>query len=473
MPDLVYILFIFAFGACVGSFLNVVVWRMPRGESLVSPASRCPSCGTSLAWYDNIPVFGWLMLRGRCRYCAQPVSFRYPSVEFITGALFVFYYWVFFILHTGPCIPHTVPGIAGLPPHLAHRHLETIQQQWPIFGLYMFLIASLLAASLIDAELFIIPVQIPWLCAVVGLFVHALIDHPNLPGNVMIGRGSLWAPLAAGSGLGLLISMTLFLLGKLPPSFPDGEPELEVDKEMRAEAEADMPQTPGLLARLVDAYRGQPTPAQLKLMQAHRHDPDNTGTDGAGRDGSPSRPSSHADQPPMPPVMTRQQIRAEIRKEINFLLPPLAGGLLLTLLVRFVPQARVLCYQFLEYHWLSGLLGSLLGAMIGAFLIWFARILGTLLLGRVAMGLGDVHLMFGVGAIIGAGPSAVAFFLAPFAGLAVGLYSLITRNRREMPYGPYLSLATAAVLVVYCPIANYLRPGLEGLSIFLRQATGF
>ncbi len=473
MPDLVYILFIFAFGACVGSFLNVVVWRMPRNQSLISPPSRCPSCGTHLAWYDNIPVFGWLMLRGRCRYCAQPISFRYPSVEFITGAIFVFYYWIFFIVHTGPCIPHLVPGIAGLPPHLEHRHLETIQQQWPVFGLYMFLVASLLAASLIDAELFIIPVQIPWLCAVVGLFVHALIDLPNLPGNVMIAPRSLWGPLAAGSGLGLLVSMTLFLLGKFPPSFPDGEPELEVDKEIRAEAEADAPPAPRLLGRLVNVYRGQPTPAQLKLMQACAARRDRADGDGADGDISPSRPSSHADQPPSPPIATPQQIRAEIRKEINFLLPPLAGGLLLTLLVRFVPQARAMFDGLLEYHWLSGLLGSLLGAMIGAFLIWFARILGTLLLGRVAMGLGDVHLMFGIGAIIGAGPSAVAFFLAPFAGLAVGLYSLITRNRREMPYGPYLSLATAAVLVVYCPIANYLRPGLEGLSIFLRQATGF
>ncbi|MFI5379198.1 MAG: prepilin peptidase, partial [Tepidisphaerales bacterium] len=288
MPEPIIILFIFAFGACVGSFLNVVVWRVPRGQSLVTPPSRCPSCETPLAWYDNIPVFGWLMLRGRCRYCAEPVSFRYPLVEFLTGAIFVFYYWVFFVVHAGPCIPHMVPGIAGLPKHVEYAHLDTIQQHWPIYGLYLFLVASLLAASLIDAELFIIPVGIPWTCAVVGLCVHSLIDHTNLPGNVMIGPRSLWGPLTMGSGFGLLVSMVLFLFGKLPPSFPDGEPELEVDKEMRAEA--GKPSEPDLItrliARLIDAYRGQPTPAQLKLMQANGRARDRSN----GRDRSPSGP---------------------------------------------------------------------------------------------------------------------------------------------------------------------------------------
>jgi prepilin signal peptidase PulO-like enzyme (type II secretory pathway) len=81
--------------------------------------------------------------------------------------------------------------------------------------------------------------------------------------------------------------------------------------------------------------------------------------------------------------------------------------------------------------------------------------------------------MFGVGAIIGAGPSVVTFFLAPFAGLLVGLYGLLTRKRHELPYGPYLALASGAVLIFYCPIANYLRPGVEGLSFALRDMIGW
>ena len=89
------------------------------------------------------------------------------------------------------------------------------------------------------------------------------------------------------------------------------------------------------------------------------------------------------------------------------------------------------------------------------------------------MGLGDVHLMFGIGAIVGAAASVITFFLAPFAGLLVGLYTLLTRKRHELPYGPYLALATAAVLIFYCPIANYLRPGVEGFSLAVRNMIGW
>jgi leader peptidase (prepilin peptidase) / N-methyltransferase len=75
-------------GLIVGSFLNVVAYRLPRGESLVHPRSRCPSCGTQLRALDNIPVVSWLALRGRCHHCGAPVSARYPLVELATGALF-------------------------------------------------------------------------------------------------------------------------------------------------------------------------------------------------------------------------------------------------------------------------------------------------------------------------------------------------------------------------------------------------
>ena len=76
-------------GAIFGSFLNVVVYRVPRHESLVKPASHCPGCGTPVKPYDNIPVLSWLLLRGHCRACGEPISVRYPLVEFATGALCV------------------------------------------------------------------------------------------------------------------------------------------------------------------------------------------------------------------------------------------------------------------------------------------------------------------------------------------------------------------------------------------------
>jgi leader peptidase (prepilin peptidase) / N-methyltransferase len=75
-------------GLIVGSFLNVVVYRLPRGESLMHPRSRCPSCGTQLRAIDNVPVVSWVALRGRCHHCGAPVAARYPLVELTTGALY-------------------------------------------------------------------------------------------------------------------------------------------------------------------------------------------------------------------------------------------------------------------------------------------------------------------------------------------------------------------------------------------------
>jgi leader peptidase (prepilin peptidase) / N-methyltransferase len=77
------------FGLLIGSFLNVVIWRVPRGESVARPPSHCPSCNTPIAPRDNVPVVSWLLLRGRCRHCGTRISLRYPLVELGTGLLFV------------------------------------------------------------------------------------------------------------------------------------------------------------------------------------------------------------------------------------------------------------------------------------------------------------------------------------------------------------------------------------------------
>jgi leader peptidase (prepilin peptidase) / N-methyltransferase len=92
--DLFPYLFAFVIGAVVGSFLNVVIYRIPEGLSLVSPPSRCPFCLTPLKPYENVPILGWLWLRGRCRHCHSPISYRYPLVEAATGLLFVLVFWV-------------------------------------------------------------------------------------------------------------------------------------------------------------------------------------------------------------------------------------------------------------------------------------------------------------------------------------------------------------------------------------------
>src|SRR5436190_10954683 len=138
MPHAIFIIFCFMLGAIVGSFLNVVVWRLPRGESLVSPPSRCPVCLHRLAWYDNVPVFGWIWLRGRCRYCHTPISAQYPTVEFFTGALFVLYYVAYFVVtHLGPCWVAELhaPGRATA---FVMVFVTSIQEHWPQYFLAVF-----------------------------------------------------------------------------------------------------------------------------------------------------------------------------------------------------------------------------------------------------------------------------------------------------------------------------------------------
>ena len=85
----------FTFGACIGSFLNVVIYRIPAGISLIYPPSRCPQCLHSLGVTENVPVFGWLWLKGRCRWCQTEISSRYPIVEAVTGLIFMLVFWRF------------------------------------------------------------------------------------------------------------------------------------------------------------------------------------------------------------------------------------------------------------------------------------------------------------------------------------------------------------------------------------------
>ncbi|MDQ3756461.1 MAG: prepilin peptidase [Actinomycetota bacterium] len=138
-------------GLAVGSFLNVVVQRVPVGESVVRPRSRCPNCGTQLASRDNIPVLSWLVLRGRCRTCGTSISARYPLVELVTGALFA-------------AVALRFPDDAELPAFLA-------------------LSAGLIALSVVDLEQFLLPNRIlyPTLGLTAGLLALAAAVESDWP----------------------------------------------------------------------------------------------------------------------------------------------------------------------------------------------------------------------------------------------------------------------------------------------------
>ena len=106
MPRPVLLVLFAVYGSLLGSFANVVIWRVPRGESVVSPGSHCPGCGSAIRWYDNIPVASWLVLRGRCRDCRVAISPRYPAVEAASAAL-----WLAAALMFGPGLQGLVAAV--------------------------------------------------------------------------------------------------------------------------------------------------------------------------------------------------------------------------------------------------------------------------------------------------------------------------------------------------------------------------
>ena len=166
-PPTVYLVAAGVFGLCIGSFLNVVIYRLPLGQSLATPPSRCRKCGYSLRWFDNIPVLSWAFLRGRCRKCGIPVSWQYPVVELVTGALFVLVVWL------------TPPG-----PLLASRLL---------------LVCALIALFGIDLEHQILPNVITLPGIVIGLMLSA-IAPPGIKDaaiGVLAGGGILYAVAGA------------------------------------------------------------------------------------------------------------------------------------------------------------------------------------------------------------------------------------------------------------------------------------
>ena len=145
---LVLYTFVFALGCCIGSFLNVCIYRLPREMSLVNPGSHCPSCNESIAWYDNVPVLSWLWLRGLCRRCGVLISRRYLLVELLAGAVFV---WLYAAHRSSP----SGSALAALP----------------TLGAYVVVASALIAASFVDVEHMVIPDEI----SIGGMYVGPIV----------------------------------------------------------------------------------------------------------------------------------------------------------------------------------------------------------------------------------------------------------------------------------------------------------
>jgi len=402
LPDWFWITFTFAFGCCVGSFLNVVVYRLPREKSLVKPPSACPACGKHIRFYDNIPLISYLLLGRKCRYCKAPISPRYFVIELLTGLVFVFTYYLFFRSYLR----------AGVPAFLSGG--------WLLYIVTIILLSALVAASAIDLELWIIPLWLCWIVTAVGIVASALapllIDYKLIRGYHLLPYASAGtAALALGAAVGLGISWLLLVTGLLKRSYDFPE---ESDADHAA--------------------------------------------------GSENKHQVSSIENPVSSIEHQINHRLEVLRELLFLTPIIACSLAVFWLTKAqaVEQQEHIAGNIKTIHtfWLNftqrpivaGLFGSIFAYFIGCAIVWTTRILGTLGFGREAMGLGDVHLMGAAAACIGSVPIVVAFFVAPFFGLAWALVQMFFKKTRQIPYGPFLSLGIFVAIIAHNRIYGYL-----------------
>ena len=173
----------FLFGLVFGSFLNVVIYRVPRGQSVVKPRSACPNCGAGIRAYDNIPVVSWVLLRGRCRDCGHPISARYAIVELLCGFLFVSAYF------------YAAP-------------LDTIVAIWMLLKLCVFFVL-LLPLIFIDFEHHLLPDALTLPGIVLGLIFSLLVPVGGMPTFLTRKMLALHLPLPAISAVDSLIGAAL------------------------------------------------------------------------------------------------------------------------------------------------------------------------------------------------------------------------------------------------------------------------
>lgn len=207
----------FVLGSVFGSFANVVIWRLPRGESLVSPGSHCPQCDAPINWYDNVPVLSWLVLRGRCRACGGPISWRYPAVELASGAL-----WAAAVLAWGVSL-RALFGIALFYLSLILSAIDLDYRRLPNA-----LVAALAAFGVLGIGLAVLGIPACPLVgsaagpraatsAVLGLLLGggvplvAALVYERLRGRAGLGMGDVKLLAAYGLYLGPYVLMALFI----------------------------------------------------------------------------------------------------------------------------------------------------------------------------------------------------------------------------------------------------------------------
>lgn len=218
---------LFALGGCVGSFLNVVVYRLPRGMGLAHPGSQCPSCGQAIRAWDNIPLLSWIALRGRCRQCGAPIAAHYYYVELTVAMIFLVVAIFEAYLRPRHGFAPATPDIRALPTHYDPLPF------WSAYGLHVSLLATLLGAALIDSDGHRTPRRLFLPILALGLLIPLLAPEirrlPAMPALSLEGWQVAVIDGADGIACGLLLGLLTalgWMVGRKPRSWPSFQPIL-------------------------------------------------------------------------------------------------------------------------------------------------------------------------------------------------------------------------------------------------------
>lgn len=507
-----WVVFMFAYGACLGSLTNVLVYRLPRGLGVVTPPSRCPVCETKLTWRENIPILGWLMLRGKCRFCRSRISAEYPLVETTIAVLFAAAFAIYYVMPE----PAWAFGVdwSLMRPEWARSDVFDgwPRQTWSILVVHAMLLGGLVGMTLVDAKTFTIPLVMPWACGLIGIVFHTggavltelswfkklavtapsavwAIPTPGWPG---VEVSWWWIGAVFGGVIGLVLSNVFLHFKWLRRSFDD-YPEWEREALKAMGIDPDAPVADGVDegvpvgehvgpgVRLVLVFVGTWAACLIVLGAFGSAMGESLGVPrwsglAAGFFAGPilagfacrvlapaavvepsadacrvlapeavveSSPEGSTKEPTSPEMWVQYpHARREMMKEILFLTPCVALAWVFGEVAQRVfegPSAPL---------WLLVLAGTLMGALIGGGLVWGIRIVGSVAFGKEAMGLGDVHLMAGVGACLGWVDAALAVPLAAVVALYFVVVSMVANrpSGRALPFGPYLAVATVLVM---------------------------
>jgi len=375
LPEIFGYIATFIFGALVGSFLNVVIHRVPHRESIVFPNSACPKCKNPIKPYDNLPVFSWLILGGKCRNCKEKISARYPAVELLNALLFVLTFWA-----------------VGFNPFL------------PICLIF---VATTVSLIFIDAEHMILPDVINF--PLLGLVLLVRIVYPIYFGADYF-SDLKYAPLNSIQSLPGWLSTTLGV-------FAGGATGI-------------------IMLWLGSEIRNSFQTAEYAPLE-------NESVESAADSNAPGE-IAVADSPPI-----------DFRLKLLFgFVGAIAGALLLTLIKN--PPV-----------WLLSIYGAVLGALVGGGFLWLVGEIWKRLRGVDAMGLGDVKMMFAVGALLGWRLTILSIFLGAFSGAVIGVFLISRQKEKDMqtqiPFGIFLGIGSIiALLFGEQLIGWYLRTFIPG-----------